>query len=257
MPHACLRKMASSSGCTSSLPSTTETAGVSDSESDISDDNVEETPPEQSKIVSLLDRLKAPRASDLARKRKVHSNPPLGKKRSSGRVGAKEPKIKPSQRVSEFPNEELVVSAVGRLFCKACRETLSVKRSTISNHIKSTKHVESKLKLARKEKREMDIADALRKYDESTQPKGQTLPDDQRVYRVKVVMAFLRAGIPIAKLEFLRDILEENALCLTDTRHMLDLVPFILEEERSRIKEEIQGKCLSLVFDGTSRLGRA
>ena len=87
--------MASSSGCTSSLPSTTETAGDSDSESDISDDNVEETPPEQSKTVSLLDRLKAPRASDLARKRKVHSHPPLGKKRSSGRVEAKEPKIKP------------------------------------------------------------------------------------------------------------------------------------------------------------------
>ena len=36
---------------------------------------------------------------------------------------------------------------------------------------------------------------------------------------------------------------------------MLDLVPFILEEERSRIKEEISGKHLSLVFDGTSRLG--
>ena len=56
-------------------------------------------------------------------------------------------------------------------------------------------------------------------------------------------------------MEHLRGILEENALRLTDTRHMLDLVPFILEEERSRIKEEIQGKFLSLVFDGTSRFG--
>ena len=71
-----------------SLPSTTETAGDSDSESDISGDNV--GTPEQLKTVLLLDRLKAPRASDLARKRKVHSNPPLGKKRSSGRLGAEE-----------------------------------------------------------------------------------------------------------------------------------------------------------------------
>ena len=68
-------------------------------------------------------------------------------------------------------------------------------------------------------------------------------------------MAFLRAGILISKLEYLRDILEENALRLTDTRHMLDLVPFVLEEEKSRIKREISGKFLSLVFDGTSRLG--
>ena len=95
----------------------------------------------------------------------------------------------------------------------------SVKKSTIFNHIKSTKHAESKLKLAKKQAREIDIADALNKYDESTQPKGQTLPEDQRVYRVKVMMAFLRAGIPISKLEFLREILEENALRLTDTRH--------------------------------------
>lgn len=69
-------------------------------------------------------------------------------------------------------------------------------------------------------------------------------------------MGFLWAGIPISKLEYLRDILEENTLRLTDTRHMLDLVPFVLEEEKSRIKKrEISDKFLSLVFDGTSRLG--
>ena len=65
----------SSSGCTSSFPSTMETAADSDPESDIS-----ETHPEQSKTLSLLDRLKVPRASDLARKRKVHPNSPLMKK---------------------------------------------------------------------------------------------------------------------------------------------------------------------------------
>ena len=60
--------------------------------------------------------------------------------------------------MSEFPNEELVVSDVGRLFCKACRETLCVKRSTISNHIKSTKHVESKRE---REIQEREIQQAL------------------------------------------------------------------------------------------------
>lgn len=96
---------------------------------------------------------------------------------------------------------------------------------------------------------------AMKKYDESNNSIGQTLPDDQRLYRVKVVMAFLRAGIPIAKLEYLRDILEENALRLTDNRQMLDLVPFILDEERSKIRAEIKGKYISIIFDGTSRMG--
>ena len=67
------------------------------------------------------------------------------------------------------------------------------------------------------------------------------------------MMAFLRAGIPISNLEYLRDILEENALRLAVTRHMLGLVPFILDKERCRIKEEVQGKHLSVIFDMAPR----
>ena len=210
--------MMASTASTSHSSSLLSTESVTESVDD-SDESEEEESHETSEesraesgTISLLDRLRSPTASDLARKRKVHCNPPTGKRRSSGRHGMQEPKIKPSQRVSEFPNEELTVSALGRLFCKACRETLSLKRSTVANHVKSTKHQQSKGKLQKKEAREKDIASALKRYDETTQPKEQTLPDEQRIYRVKVMMAFLRAGIPISKLEYLRDILEENAL---------------------------------------------
>ena len=88
---------------------------------------------------------------------------------------------------------------------------------------------------------------------------GETLPVQQQVYsyRVKVVTALLKAGIPLSKLDCLRDILEENAFRLTDRRHMFDLVPFVLNEEIARLKNEIDGKYLSLIFDGTSRLGEA
>lgn len=65
----------------------------------------------------------------------------------------------------------------------------------------------------------------------------------------------MRAGIPIGKLDILKDILEEKALRLADTRHMLDLIPFILDEEQAMIREEIKGKFVSVIFDGTSRLG--
>ena len=43
--------------------------------------------------------------------------------------------------------------------------------------------------------------------------------------------AFMKAGIPIAKLVHFRDILEENALRLTDRSHMTELVPFIHDKE--------------------------
>ena len=63
--------------------------------------------------------------------------------------------------------------------------------------------------------------------------------------------------MPLHKLVYFRDLLEENAFRLTDRRHMSDLIPFILEEEQARIKNEIAGKAVSVIYDGTTRLGEA
>ena len=70
---------------------------------------------------SLLDTLRSPRPSDLARKRKIHFNPPAGKKRSQAgnSAGKHNPKtVTPSQRALKFPGEQLTASG-GKLFCKA------------------------------------------------------------------------------------------------------------------------------------------
>ena len=64
--------------------------------------------------------------------------------------------------------------------------------------------------------------------------------------------SFMRAGVPISEMKYFRGILEENAMRLTDVSHMFQLVPFVLEQEKSLLKEEIKGKHL---YDGTSRLG--
>ena len=47
--------------------------------------------------------------------------------------------IKPIDRVKQYANDHLQVSA-GKLFCSACREEVSVKKSIIDKHINSTKH---------------------------------------------------------------------------------------------------------------------
>ncbi len=44
---------------------------------------------------------------------------------------------------------------------------------------------------------------------------------------------FMKAGIPIAKIEHFRYLLEENVLRLTDRSHMTEIVPFIHDEEIS------------------------
>lgn len=71
----------------------------------------------------------------------------------------------------------------------------------------------------------------------------------------KLQQFFLRAAVPFEKLEYFRELLEENATRLVDKRYLLDLVPFILKEELACIRQEIADKPVSLIFDGTSRLG--
>ena len=64
-----------------------------------------------------------------------------------------------------------------------------------------------------------------------------------------IVSCFLKAGVLLRKYEHFRELLEENALQLTDRRHMSDLIPFILSEELQRIKsDDISSKYMYLLF---------
>jgi len=200
---------------------------------------------------SLLSVLKAPTASNLSRKRVQAANPPSGKRRSRG-TSTNDPKgIDPGRRIKEYPNEQFSVSNK-KLFCKACREELSLKKSSVENHIKSSKHVKGKQRLSKKEAREKDLAESLRSYNEEVHLRGETLPQDQQVYRVKVLKAFLRAGIPLNKITPLRELLEESGYRLCDRRFMYDLIPFVVKEEEMQIKDEIRNKHVGVIFDGTT-----
>jgi hypothetical protein len=123
--------------------------------------------------------------------------------------------------------------------------------------MKSMKHIEGKKKLEANVARERSIAEALRVHNENNHLRGETLPDSQQVYRVKVVTCFLKAAVPLHKLDCFRELLEEHAYRLSDRRHLSDLIPFIRSEEESKIRQEIRGKPVSVIFDGTTRLGEA
>ena len=206
--------------------------------------------------VSLLSVLKAPDLSELSRKRKVMTNPPTGKKRAHSSCQSNPKGIKPQQRVKEYPAEPFVVSS-GKLFCQGCREELPLKKSSISCHIKSTKHNSGKKRLEQQNIKDQDIAQSLRKYNEKVHARGETLPKQQQVYRVKVLKTFLQAGVSLSKVENFHELLEETGYRLTERRHLFGLIPFILEEEKQNIKQLIQGKILSVIFDGTSHCAEA
>ena len=214
---------------------------------EVSGDTTRTSACEDSTVPSLLSRLKQEPVSSLNRKRKVAQNLPHdGKQRKPPCCLSVPKRVTPAQRLREFPNQKLVVSA-GKLFCTACKEEVALKKSIIELHIKSDKHTRGKEKLACKEKREHDIVKALGAYDKEVHPVGETLPADQRIFRIKVVSTFLKAGVPLNKIDIFRDVLEEGSYRLAGRRPMSDLVPFIHSEEKQRIREEISGKDVGLV----------
>ena len=51
--------------------------------------------------------------------------------------------------------------------------------------------------------------------------------------------AFLLAGMSLNKFAAFRELLEEHAYQLSDRYHMLDLVPFILTQEKRKSKKKL------------------
>lgn len=157
-------------------------------------------------VVSLLDRLRSPASSDLFRKRKLSVNM-SGNHQSQSSVPRKanEPtKVSACQRVQEFKNESLIVSQNGALFCQSCREELSLKKQNIAVHMSSKKA--NKEKMEKNARKENHIANAIAKYDEVHHPKDETFPTSTRVFRVKVVQAFIKNGTPLSRVEYFRSL---------------------------------------------------
>ena len=50
---------------------------------------------------------------------------------------------------------------------------------------------------------------------------------------MKVVTTFMRAGVPLAKIDLFRGLLEERGYRLSDRRGMYDLIPFVQSEALS------------------------
>ena len=65
----------------------------------------------------------------------------------------------------------------------SCDE-LSLKKSTIQQPVASSKHKAGKEKLAKKEKREINITQTLKKYNDHVHPSGEAVHDSVRSVRI-------------------------------------------------------------------------
>ena len=117
--------------------------------------------------------------------------------------------------------------------------------------------------MKRSKLREQTIAEAF-KREESSKLKDSTLPVEECAYRLEVVTEFLKADIPIAKIDMLRSLLEKNAYRLTGSSNLGQYVSMALKQEIEKIKQELEipgqvsmTRDISAILDGSTRQGEA
>ena len=205
----------------------------------------------------MLDHLRPPTPADFSRKRRLRQNPtPKDVKTAKGKEKGDPKHISVCEQEKSYPNEEFIVRS-SKLFYRACKKVLALKECSIEYHIKSQKHISGKKKLALAGKEVSRIQKALHVYDSRTRLVGDGLPDSTRVYRVNVVTAIPKAGVPLSKVDLFRDLLAEHGYALTSSTNLRQLIPFIHQEELSRIKQEILNQPLFILFDGTTHVCEA
>ena len=87
---------------------------------------------------------------------------------------------------------------------------------------------------------------------------------EECAYRLEVVSEFLKAGIPLVKIDMLRSLLEKYSYRLTGSSKLGQYVSMTLKQEIERIKQELEmsgqvgmRRDLSVIFDGGTRQGEA
>ena len=76
-------------------------------------------------------------------------------------------------------------------------------------------------------------------------------------FRFNTVLMLADAGIALNKVETMRPQLEKmSKLRLTSTSHLRELIKPLLEHELVTLKEELEGKWVMVIFDGTTNVDK-
>ena len=185
--------------------------------------------------------------------------PATKKKKVAHGVSTKLVKLKPQQRIENFPDEMLSVSN-GQLYCDSCHMTLSLKKIIVQDDISSDRHCRGKEARSAQELRQEKVLKAWDLYqkrhadDLSGTGLTHAVESARILARIEVMSVFLKAGIQLAKITHLRLLLEEGLARLTDESHLRTYIPFIQVKEAAKVKHHPP---VSVIFDGSMHQGEA
>ena len=168
-------------------------------------------------------------------------------------------KVPLETRVKAFPDQTLIVANTPNgkvLFCRCCPKEIENILGTIKTHVKSKTHKDNLVKWMEKNKTDAEVKEFLEQYfQEHPDERQATVSTATQLYRWRVVEACLYAGIPMEKIDHLRELLERGGTALTDSHNLKALVPKIETFELERLRKELVGQRVCVIYDGTTRLG--
>ena len=147
-----------------------------------------------------------------------------------GRRNSDTTKVPLHDRVKQFPEESLVVKE-GKMFCNGRREIVSSKISILEVYASFKKHQKSKDRLKNFKLKDETILESFRRENTS---KNSTFPVEECAYSLEVIIGFLKAGIPIAKIDMCQPLLEKNS------PHLGQYASIALKKEIENIKKELR-----------------
>lgn len=198
-----------------------------------------------------------PRMAHHERSRCVKQKAPIGKRGRNESVHiTKETNVPLTQRLQEFPNTGLTISA-GKLFCLPCKIVLDNLKGKIDDHVKRQKHLSNLERWHQTGNADGILKEQLSAYfKSSTEQKSSSLDVDAHVFRYRCVETFLATGTPLERLDAFRPLLERSGIALGSSSDMRSTyIPRIEQYEAERLKEECQDQFIASPFDGTTRLG--
>ena len=203
----------------------------------------------------------------------VRARPRILQKRAPPRGGARGPAdsskssrcttesgVSPATRIADpqFANDGFIVDASNtkRVWCSGCKVSLGTKLNVLQQHARSQKH-KKKLEAARK--KALKFIEINKQLERAAAADVQvaggargTLSDRTVARRISVVEGFLRAGVPLAKIDPLRPVLEEGCTALTSASHLYEFIPIIQKAEVERVKMWAADEDVALLWDGAT-----
>jgi hypothetical protein len=162
-------------------------------------------------------------------------------------------------RLRDFPDQSFTIASAPNgkvLFCRCCPKEIENILGTIKTHVASDRHKENLVKWMEKNQTDEEVKDFLHQYFQEHPNEHQaSVSKELHLYRWRVVETCLYAGIAIEKIDHLRTLLERGGTALTDSANLREMVPKIETFELTRLRKELEGQRVCVIYDGTTRLG--